>query len=170
VQAALEKSRTRRIGVIGTGATIRSKAYSNGLLARCDSAKVFSRACPLLVPLVEEGWTNRRVTREILAEYLAPLRRHRIDTLILGCTHYPLLKPAIRAVVGQKVALVDSAESCARYVKERLEQSGLLSKARRRAGTIQPFVTDETDRFAELARRFLAVPTKPARKVDLAPV
>jgi len=170
VQAALETSRTRRIGVIGTGATIRSKAYSNGLLARCDSAKVFSRACPLLVPLVEEGWTNRRVTREILAEYLAPLRRHRIDTLILGCTHYPLLKPAIRAVIGQKVALVDSAESCARYVKERLEQSGLLSKTRRRAGTIQPFVTDETDRFAELARRFLGAPTEPAWKVDLAPV
>ena len=170
VRAALEKTRSQRIGVIGTGATIRSKAYGNGLLARCDTAKVFSRACPLLVPLVEEGWTHHRVTREILREYLAPLRRHRIDTLILGCTHYPLLKPAIRALVGREIALIDSAESCARYVKEQLEQLRLLATTRRRAGTIQPFVTDEADRFAELAKRFLGAPTEPAWKVDLAPV
>ncbi len=170
VRAALEKSRNQRIGVIGTGATIRSKAYSNGLLARCDSAKIFARACPLLVPLVEEGWTNRRITRDILKEYLGPLRRHRIDTLILGCTHYPLLKPAIRAVMGPKIALVDSAESCARYVKERLEHLNLLARSRRRAGTIQPFVTDEADRFGELAERFLGVPCETAWKVDLAPV
>ena len=169
VRAALEKTRSHRIGVIGTGATIRSKAYGNGLLARCDTAKVFARACPLLVPLVEEGWTNHRVTREILAEYLAPLRRHRIDTLILGCTHYPLLKPAIRAVMGKGVTLVDSAEACAQYVKERLGALSLLSTTRRRTGSIQPFVTDETDRFAELAERFLRVPTEAAWKVDLAP-
>ena len=170
VRAALEKSRNQRIGVIGTGATIRSKAYSSGLLARCDTAKVFARACPLLVPLVEEGWTNHRVTRAILAEYLAPFRRHRIDTLILGCTHYPLLKTAIRSAIGKDVALVDSAESCARYVKERLEHLGLLSTTRRRAGTIQPFVTDETDRFADLAKRFLGVPTEPPWRVDLPPI
>lgn len=170
VRAALEKTRNQRIGVIGTGATIRSKAYSNGLLAGCDTAKVFARACPLLVPLVEEGWTNRGITRDILKEYLTPLRRHRIDTLILGCTHYPLLKPAIRAVVGPQIALVDSAESCARYVKERLEQLNLLAKSRRRVGTIQPFVTDEADRFGELAERFLGMSCETAWKVDLAPV
>jgi glutamate racemase len=169
VQAALEKTRTGRIGVIGTGATIRSRAYSNGVLARRDTAKVFTRACPLLVPLVEEGWTSHRVTLEILSEYLAPLRRHRIDTLILGCTHYPLLKPAIRRIVGRDVALVDSAESCARHVKDRLEQLNLLA-TRRRSGTIQPFVTDEADQFAALARRFLGTPTEPAWKVDLAPI
>jgi glutamate racemase len=170
IRAAIEKTRNQRIGVIGTGATVRSKAYSNGLLARCDTAEVFARACPLLVPLVEEGWTNHRVTRAILSEYLTPLRRHRIDTLILGCTHYPLLKPAIRAAMGTKVALVDSAESCARYVKERLAHLNLLCKTRRRAGVIQPFVTDETDRFVELAQRFLGVPTEPAWKVDLPPL
>lgn len=170
VRAALEKSRTQRIGVIGTSATIRSKAYGNGLLARCDTVKVFARACPMLVPLVEEGWTNHRVTREVLLEYLTPLRRHRIDTLILGCTHYPLLKAAIRSIMGRDVALVDSAESCARDVKERLEQLNLLSKTRRRAGSIQPFVTDEADRFAELAKRFLNAATEPAWKVDLTSV
>ncbi len=170
VRAALEKTRNQRIGVIATGATIRSRAYSNGLLARCDSAKVFTRACPLLVPLVEEGWTNRPVTRTILAEYLAPLRRRRIDTLILGCTHYPLLKTAIRAVIGREIALVDSAESCAQFVREQLGTLNLLAKNRRRTGTIQPFVTDEADRFSDLAARFLGVPCEPALKVELAPV
>src|SRR5580765_4763213 len=127
VRAALEKTRSQRIGIIGTSATIRSKAYSTGILARCDTAQTFAHACPLLVPLVEEGWTNHPLTRSILREYLGPMRRHQIDTLILGCTHYPLLKTAIRSVVGKKVALVDSAQSCARYVKERLEHLRLLS-------------------------------------------
>ena len=167
VRAALEATRSRRIGVIATAATIRSKAYSSGLLARCDTAKVFSRACPLLVPLVEEDWLDHRVTRAVLREYLAPLRRHRIDTLILGCTHYPLLKTAIRGVLGRGVSLVDSAESCARYVQERLEQLRLLTTTRRRVGTIQPFVTDEPDRFAEVAERFLQARCEPARRVDL---
>lgn len=169
VRAALEKTDNQRIGVIATGATIRSRAYSNALLARCDTAKVFARACPLLVPLVEEGWTNRRITRDILKEYLAPLCRRKIDTLILGCTHYPLLKTAIRSVVGRKIALVDSAESCARDVRESLANLDLLATHRRRTGTIQPFVTDEADRFGELAARFLSVPCEEALRVELAP-
>ena len=170
VCAALETTRNRRIGVIGTSATIRSKAYSSALLARGDGVNVFARACPLLVPLVEEGWTNRHVTAEILRDYLGPIRRHRIDTLILGCTHYPLLKPAIRRIVGRGVTLVDSAESCARDVKVRLDKLGLLCPSRRRGGSIQPFVTDETDRFTDVARRFLGVPCEPPWKVDLAPL
>jgi glutamate racemase len=169
LRAALEATRNQRIGIIGTNATIRSKAYSNGLLARCDTVRVFARACPLLVPLVEEGWLRHRVTESVLREYLSPLRRHRIDTLILGCTHYPLLKPAIRAVTGQGVRLIDSAASCARYVRERLEHLGLLTRRRRR-GAIQPFVTDETDRFREQAKRFLGFPSEPACQVELAPV
>ena len=169
VRAALDQTHSRRVGIIGTSATIRSKAYSSALLARGDGVCVFARACPLLVPLVEEGWTTHRVTRQILDEYLAPMRRHRIDTLILGCTHYPLLKPAIRGVMGKGVALIDSAESCARDVYGRLDKLGLLCGSRRREGTIQPFVTDETDRFGDLARRFLGMPCEPAWKVDLAP-
>jgi len=167
VRAALEATRSRRIGVIATVATIRSKAYSTGLLARCDTAKVFSRACPLLVPLVEEDWLDHPVTRDVLREYLTPLRRHRIDTLILGCTHYPLLKPAIRGLLGRGVALVDSAQSCARFVHERLHQLRLLATSRRRAGAIQPFVTDEPDRFAEVAERFLGARCEPARRAEL---
>ncbi len=169
VRAALERTRNDRIGIIGTSATIRSKAYSNGILARRDAAQVFARACPLLVPLVEEGWTRHRVTDTVLHEYLDPILRHRIDTLILGCTHYPLLKTAIRNVTGTRVSLIDSAESCALDVRDRLSQMKLLAGKRQRAGTIQPFVTDETDQFAQLAKRFLGAATsvEPAWRVDL---
>ena len=170
VRAALQRTRNQRIGIVGTSATIRSKAYANGILARCDTAKIFARACPLLVPLVEEGWTRHRITQTVLQEYLAPLVRNRIDTLILGCTHYPLLKTAIRKVTGPKVALVDSAEACAQFVRERLEHLKLTAINRRRTGTIQPFVTDETERFGEIADRFLGVPTEPPWRVELTPM
>lgn len=170
VVAALEQSRHKRIGIIGTNATIRSKAYTSGILARCETAKVFAKACPLLVPLVEEGWTNHPVTQAILKDYLTPLLRQKVDTLILGCTHYPLLKKAIRKVVGPHVALVDSAESCARYVRDRLENKRLLNPSAKRTGIIQPFVTDEADRFGEVAKRFLGYPSEPPWKVDLAPL
>src|SRR5438105_7718496 len=166
-QAALKKTKNRRIVIIGTTATVRSQAYSRAILARDDSARVFARACPLLVPLVEEGWTNHRVTRMILRAYLSPLLRRGIDTLVLGCTHYPLLKNAIRGVAGREVALVDSSESCARFLKKRLQSTKLLNQGRRRPGVIQPFVTDEVERFDELARRVLGVPTEPAWKVDV---
>ncbi len=169
IRAALEGTRHQRIGIIGTHATIRSKAYSHGIVARCPAASVFARACPLLVPLVEEGWLRHPITEAVLREYLQPMRRHRIDTLILGCTHYPLLKPAIRKVLGPGVLLVDSAESCARDVREGLEHLRLLCH-RRRQGVIQPFVTDETDRFVDVAKRFLRTPAEPAWKVDLQPL
>lgn len=168
VSGALKRTKTGRIGIIGTSATIRSKAYSLGVTARSESAKVFARACPLLVPLVEEGWANHKLTREVLQEYLTPMMRHRIDTLVLGCTHYPLLKGAIRKVVGPKVALVDSAEECARYVRDRLQKVKLLT-SRQRAGVIQPFVTDETERFDAIAKRFLNARTEAPWKIDLAP-
>jgi glutamate racemase len=154
VRAALQQSRHRRIGVIGTPATVRSQAYSRAILARDDTARVWTRACPLLVPLVEEGWVHHPVTRQVLLEYLRPLLRHRIDTLVLGCTHYPLLKTAVRRVVGPNVALVDSARWCAAYVRERLAALDGLSR-RRRAGIFRAYVTDEVDRFGDLARRFL---------------
>jgi glutamate racemase len=167
VAEALKRSKGGRIGIIGTSATIRSKAYSIGVTARSESAKVFAQACPLLVPLVEEGWMSHKITRDVLREYLKPLTRQRIDTLILGCTHYPLLKTAIGKVVGRKVALVDSAEACARYVRDRLQKLSLLS-TRKRTGIIQPFVTDETDRFDAVAKRFLNARTEPPWKIDLA--
>jgi len=166
-QAALQRTRNRRIGVIGTATTVRSQAYSQAILARDGAARVFARACPLLVPLVEEGWMNQEVTRSILRTYLAPLLRRGIDTLVLGCTHYPLLKRSIRSAVGAEVALVDSAETCAHFLSERLRATNLLNQTRRRSGVIRPFVTDEVERFDEMAGRFLGAPTEPAWKVDV---
>jgi len=167
VEAALDRTRNQRIGVIGTSATIRSQAYRKAIHERRPGVRVHERACPLLVPLVEEGWLRHSVTLSVLREYLEPLLRCDVDTLVLGCTHYPLLKRAIRSVVGKNVALVDSAQTCARYVREQLANAGLLATARRRFGRIQPHVTDEAERFNELAGRFLPLPTAPARKVDL---
>jgi glutamate racemase len=166
-EAALQRTRNHRIGVIGTKATIRSLAYDKAILARDPAAKIFSRPCPLLVPLVEEGWTRHPVTTAVLEEYLRPLCTKRIDTLVLGCTHYPLLKQAIQEVVGRAVKLVDSAESCAGYVHQRLLELNLLNPAQQRAGTIQPFVTDDVERFGEMVERFLGTPTQPAQRVDL---
>jgi len=169
VRAALKRSRSKRIGVIGTSATIRSAEYSRGILAQCAEAKVVARATPLLVPLVEEGWLNHSTTSAVLREYLRPLLRAKIDTLILGCTHYPLLKSAIAKVVGPNVKLIDSADACAADVRERLAHMGLLTECRK-PGTIQSFVTDETERFVDLARRFVGAKIDPAQRVELAPI
>jgi glutamate racemase len=155
VRAALASTRNRRIGVIATPATIRSQAYTRGLLARDDCLELIVRDCPLLVPLVEEGWTTGAVTTAVLREYLAPMLAREIDTLVLGCTHYPLLKDAIREVTGGRVTLVDSAESCAEYVAAGLRQLGWLSVRRQRPGRIQPFVTDDANWFEQQAVKFL---------------
>ncbi len=166
-EAALKHSKTRRIGVIGTSATIRSQAYNKAILASDANALVFSQACPLLVPLVEEGRLDDNITRLVLEEYLTPLMLNRIDALVLGCTHYPLLKGALQQVAGPGVSLVDSAESCAAYVREKLEALQLLARERQRPGTIRPFVTDEVERFGDLANRFLGSQTEQVWRVDL---
>ncbi len=165
--AALRRTRSGRIGVIGTPATIRSAAYTRAILGARRDAQVFAQACPLLVPLVEEGWVNHRVSRLVLEEYLRPLLRQRIDTLVLGCTHYPLLKRAIRAVVGPDIVLIDSAASCARHVAEQLRHHGLVADQRHR-GKIHTCLTDETIRFTKVARRFLGETVGPAERVELA--
>jgi glutamate racemase len=165
--AAVVHSARRRIGVIGTKATIRSGAYARSILGRDPSAKIFAAACPLLVPLVEEGWVEHAVTLAVLEEYLAPLLKQEVDTLVLGCTHYPLLKAAIQKVAGPEVRLVDSAESCATYVLDELARRQLLNSDRARSGIIQPFVTDEVERFEDLAERFLGVAMQDPAKVDL---
>ncbi len=167
VRAALARTRNGRIGVIATPATIRSQAYTRGLLARDDRLELVVRDCPLLVPLVEEGWTSGPVTAAVLREYLGPLLAREIDTLVLGCTHYPLLKQAIGEVAGRQVALVDSAESCAEYVAAGLRQLGMLSMDRTRPGRIQPFVTDDTSWFDQQAGKFLGETPEPASQVLL---
>ncbi len=166
-RAALKATRQGRIGILGTHATIRSMAYHKAILARDDTLHLYARACPLLVPLVEEGWVDHAVTRAVLRDYLRPLLRRRIDTLVLGCTHYPLLKDAIARVAGRGVRLVDSAEACGAFVRERLAHLRLLETRRRRAGVIHAFVTDEVERFEMVAARYLGEPPGPVQRVPL---
>ena len=163
--AAIEKTTTTRIGVIGTTATIRSNAYLYAINALNPAAKVYVQPCPLLVPLVEEGWQDREVAFTILNEYLAPLLQEKIDTLVLGCTHYPILKEAIARVIGSGITLVDSAESCAQYIRRELERLGLLNEQNKN-GLLSLNVTDTVNRFTQLATQFLGQPAE-VTEVDL---
>lgn len=153
-RAAARYTRSSRIGVIGTKATVLSGAYEKAVARTSAAKRVYSASCPLFVPLVEEGWLDNRVAREVVATYLAGIRARRVDTLILGCTHYPLLKKVIGAYMGKGVLLVDSAEEVAREAKSVLDANGLLNRSRK-AGAEKYFVSDEPARFVAMAERFL---------------
>lgn len=164
-RAAAASSRSGRIGVIGTPGTIRSGAYRRALEAARPGVEVKAKSCPLFVPLAEEGWTEGEVPTLIARTYLEGLRHDRIDTLVLGCTHYPLLRAVISEAVGGQVALIDSAEATAVAVEEALRAQGLL--ASEGEATHQLSVTDVPDRFAEVGARFLGRPILHAEQVDM---
>ncbi len=150
-EQAARNTLTKRIGVIGTEGTVRSGAYTKAIQKLIPAAEVFSVACPLFVPLVEEGWQDHEVSQAIAAEYLAPLKDLGIDTLVLGCTHYPLLHHTIQKVMGEQVSLVDSAEAIALYLGRLLpiDSDG-------QPGKDSFFVSDNENKFAEIAKRILA--------------
>jgi glutamate racemase len=154
-----------RVGVIATEATIRSDVYPRVLRALRSDLAIFARACPLFVPLVEEGWENDPVAAEVARRYLAPLLEERIDTLVLGCTHYPMLSPILRQLVGDAVTLVDSAASIAAEVAASLEAASL------RADGGEPprhrlLVTDASPQFGRFASRILG-PGVELERVDI---
>jgi glutamate racemase len=153
-RAAIAKTRTGHVGVIGTRATIKSGAYERALRALNPDVHVTARACPLLVPLIEEGWLQSAITDEIILQYLGPLLEEGIDTLVLGCTHYPLLRPAIARLVGEGVNLVDSAENCASAVRELLLREDLCAPETN-GGKLQVALTDPPDSFLRVAREAL---------------
>jgi len=152
-QAASRATRSGSVGVIGTEGTIKSGGYAQAIRRRLPEAKVVSRACPLFVPLVEEGWAHHEVTRQIAEIYLGEWRGNGIDTLILGCTHYPVLKPLIQEVLPG-VTLVDSAQETAKALRELLSGQGLLAPEGKR-GTQRFYTTDAPQKLSELAARFL---------------
>lgn len=151
---AVEVTRSGRIGVIGTAGTIRSSAYTRAIKRLNPEACVLTRACPLFVPLAEEGWTDNQVARLAAESYLLELRDAGIDTLVLGCTHYPLLKPVISEVMGPKVTLVDSAAETARTVAAILTERDLLRPAVEK-GNHHYFVSDIPAGFIRVGNRFL---------------
>ncbi len=154
VKKALELTGNKRIGVIGTNATIDSNAFQNRIIRTDPSIKVFAQSCPLFVPLVEEGWLKEGVTLDIIKKYLTPLKNRAIDTLILGCTHYPLLKSSIKRVMGPGVKLVDSATQIALGVKQLMDKRGIASDENEK-GKMKFFLTDKPHKFKAIGQRFL---------------
>lgn len=149
-RAAAAATRNGRVAVIGTEATVRSGAYVAALKKKRPGIHAKALACPLFVPLVEEGWWGHRVTSEVAKDYLKPLRGSGIDALILGCTHYPLLKKTISRGVGPKVRLIDSAEQTAVETEELLDEMGL--KRRGGPGRREFYASDAPKRFLRIAR------------------
>jgi len=164
VRRAIKSTKNKKVGVIGTEATIQSGAYTRALKEADGGVEVYSRACPLFVPLVEEGWTDNDVVEMTVKAYLGSLKQSGIDALILGCTHYPLLKKAIREFIGSGVRLVDSAEETAREVETTLKKAVLTR--RNGEGIHSFFVTDAPDRFIEVGRRFLGEKVASAVRIE----
>lgn len=142
-----------RVGVIGTRATIKTDVYAKKIDQVCPETSVISQACPLLVPLVEEGWVNKRETKMILRRYLYPLRIKQVDVLVLGCTHYPLLKELIQPKIGKRVAVIDSSEVVAAQLKNYLHTHRDFAATLMRDGVKQFFVSDVTDAARFTAKR-----------------
>jgi len=153
-RAAVDATRSGNIGVIGTAGTIASGAYERAIKRLRPGAAVCARACPLFVPLVEEGWFDHPATELIAREYLEPLRRAGVDVVVLGCTHYPLLKPLLARVLGPDVTLVDSAEETARVVAQDLAQRNLAADPSQHP-THRFVVSDDEPHFRKVGARFL---------------
>jgi glutamate racemase len=153
-RAALRATRNGHVGVIGTAGTIKSGAYERALRALEPSLRVTVRACPLFVPLVEEGWIDHEATRLVAREYLAPILREHVDTLVLGCTHYPLLKHVIADVLGEDVTLIDSAEETARETASVLNEECLTATVDATASH-RFIASDDPLMFLQLGQRFL---------------
>lgn len=151
-RAAAKATHSGKIGVIGTEATIASGAYTRAIQKYRPKAEIYTRACPLLVPMVEEGFLDNEIAEKTVAHYLESLKESGIDTLLLGCTHYPLLRDLFRKVMGPHVRIVDSASATAFAVSEQLAALGLARGRRRGAQSF--FVTERPDRFVRVGRRF----------------
>lgn len=164
-RAAVEVAAGRKIGVIATEATVQSGAYTRAISkynSAGSSVEVIERACPLFVPLAEEGWAETDVVRSVAEQYLSDLKKKDVGALVLGCTHYPILRELISGIMGREVSLIDSGEAAAVEVQALLESSGLLSspqnenRERRLCDDLDHFyVTDAAERFAKVAERFL---------------
>lgn len=164
--SAVNESKNNRIGVIGTLGTIKSNSYVKAIHKFNKSSQVYSQHCSLFVQLAEDGWTDNVIAKLTAKEYLSKLKRENIDTLILGCTHYPILKETIHKVIGKKIKLIDSGEETAKVVKEILEKEQLLNK-RNKKGEHKFFVTDFPNNFHQIAERFLGKKIKNVKHVKL---
>ncbi|MBT8352035.1 MAG: glutamate racemase [Deltaproteobacteria bacterium] len=155
VELCVKTSKKMVIGVIGTRATVKSGIYEKKILEINPEVRVYSAACPLLVPLVEEGWFKKPVTSMIVKKYLHPLKVRQIDTLILGCTHYPLLKKIIQNKIGKRVNLIDSSAGVAKKVRDFLKKNKEVENKLGKSGKFELFVSDITRQFEKTAKAVL---------------
>jgi glutamate racemase len=164
--SAVKATRNGKVGIIGTTGTVSSDVYAKEIGALDTKIKVFSLACPLFVPLVEEGYLDKPASKLIAEDYLAPFRTNGVDTLVLGCTHYPLLKSVIHEVLGDKVVLIDSAEETAQVVYQHLLSGNLMRE--KTADVLHKFyVSDLPDRFHQVARHFLGDKITNVIRIDI---
>lgn len=167
VEEAVKLSRFHRLGVIGTTATINSGVYKKELEKLRNDLEIFQAACPLLVPLVEEGWVGKPEARMILKKYLRPLKVKRIDTLILGCTHYPLMIKDIKRIMGANVKIIDPAVVAAGKLADYLKRHQEIDKKLEKNGKLVFYTTDDVNKFKELGGKFLGRQISDAKKVIL---
>ena len=154
VAGKIDVGDVERVGIIATQGTIRSHAYQHALAQRRTGLIIYGQATPLLVPLIEENWIDHPATRLVLKTYLDPLVSKGIDSLMLACTHYPLLIPVLKELLPPEIRLVDSATTCAEHLKRELTRLDLLAPAERQ-GTLSIHLTDFSEQFEELASQFL---------------
>lgn len=166
VRAAVSETVNKKIGIVGTAATIKSKSYQNAVKRLNGRIKIIQQSCPLFVPLVEEGWTAGKITEDIAKIYLQPLKKAGCDVVILGCTHYPVLKKIIREVVGDNIKLIDSAKEVSKDVKKILSNKGLIRPSKTR-GYLKFYVSDAPDKFSKLSKIFLGKIISEVKKVDI---
>ena len=153
-RSAVSETKNKCVGVIGTPTTISSNAYKKAISAYDPKIRIFSQSCPLFVPLVEEGWLDHYVTRLTAQEYLKPIIANNVDTLVLGCTHYPLLKPLLQDVLGYQTKLVDSAQAITYRAGELLKKTNLLNTDEK-PPEYQFYITDVPIRFQVIGERIL---------------
>ncbi len=165
-EAAVKATRSGNIGVIGTTATVRSGVYEHAVKSRMPQAEFHAKACPLFVPLVEEGWWGHEVTGTVAKEYLQSIKTFNVDTLVLGCTHYPYLENVIGTVMGDSVSLINSADAVAEKVKAELSARGLFTSQEER-GKIEYYTSDSVEKFKELGSLFLGEPMEHAERVSV---
>ena len=165
VRMALMATQNQKVGIIGTEATIASGKYPQLLQAARPELEVYAKACPLFVPLVEEGWAQHPITKEVIEEYLLPLAQTGIDSLILGCTHYPMLTEPIGQVLGPSIQLINPATEAAFHIKRLLKR--LEKQSDEKDASYQFFVSDHPSRMQKMAQIFLDYPVTQVEKVDI---
>ncbi|KXK04571.1 MAG: glutamate racemase [Ignavibacteriaceae bacterium] len=164
--AAVSNTSNNHIGIIGTAGTVRSGSYARKIKRKLPEAKIYSKACSLFVQIAEDGWADNKIAKLTAKEYLTPLRESRIDTLIMGCTHYPILKKTISNVMGKKITLIDPGIETAKYARAILQKKNLLNKSKKK-GYRKFYVTDTPNNFHVVAERFLEEKITQVNKIKI---